>query len=196
MATVTRKPWTADELCRLPEGWRYEIGEGELVIMSPGGFRHSRLIIRIGYVLEGFVSLHKIGKVVGGEFGVYLHHVPQEILRGVDVAFYSNERVKRMGGETGFPDVPPDLAVEVHLPDERDMRRKVQQYLAAGVRSVWVIDPRKRTLTQHRPGEEQAVIAEMDSTVREPVLPGFGCELRELFGEEQGREGMPGKASS
>ena len=40
MATTTRKPWTADELIRLPQGWRYEIDEVELVVMPPAGFGH------------------------------------------------------------------------------------------------------------------------------------------------------------
>ena len=186
MGTTTKakqKPWTADELCRLPEGWRYEIDEGELVIMSPAGHRHANIITNVVLLVGAFVKAHKLGKVDTGELGVYLHHDP-ESLRGIDIAFYSNERLARVGKEVGFLDVPPDLAVEVHLPDERDMQRKVQQYLTAGVRSVWVIDPRKRTLTQHRPGEEPAVVAERDATVQEPVLPGFECKLREMFGEE------------
>ena len=37
VSATTRKPWTADELGRLPKPWRYEIDEGELVIMSPAG---------------------------------------------------------------------------------------------------------------------------------------------------------------
>ncbi len=186
MSTTTKakKPWTADELCRLPDSWRYEIDEGELVIMSPAGRRHSRLTNWIAHAITGFVHQHALGEVESGEFGFYLHRTP-DTLRGIDVAFYSNERVQQMGDDDeGFPDVPPDLAVEVHLPDEQDMQRKVQQYLTAGVRSVWVIDPRKRTLTQHRPGEEPASITDKDAAVREPVLPGFECRLAELFGEE------------
>ncbi len=183
LSTKTRKHWTAEELNRLPEFWRYEIDEGELVIMSPAGKRHSRLTMRIARILGNFVEAHSLGEVDGGELGVYLHHDP-ETLRGIDVAFYSNERNKQAGDIEGFPDVPPDLVVEVHLPDERDMQRKVQQYLAAGVRSVWVIDPRKQTLTQHRPGEQPALIAERDAPVQEPVLPGFECRLVELFGEK------------
>ena len=35
MAIATNKPWTADELRRIPGGWRYEIDEGELLIMAP-----------------------------------------------------------------------------------------------------------------------------------------------------------------
>jgi Uma2 family endonuclease len=182
--TTKKKPWTADELSRLPKLWRYEIDEGELVIMSPAGRRHSRILMATGALLRNFVHAHKLGEVVGGEFGVYLQREPQT-LRGIDVAFYSSERVKQMGDDDkGFPDVPPDLAVEIHLPDERDMQRKVVQYLAAGVRSVWVIDPDARTLAQHRPGKAPRMLADPEMVVEESVLPGFACRLRELFGEE------------
>lgn len=51
MSTMTRKHWTAEELNRLPEFWRYEIDEGEFVIMSPAGKRHSRLTMRIARIL-------------------------------------------------------------------------------------------------------------------------------------------------
>ena len=51
MATTTRKPWTANELRRLPEGWRYEIDEGELVIMPPAGFEHDDVTTTIVLLL-------------------------------------------------------------------------------------------------------------------------------------------------
>lgn len=186
MSTTTKtqqKSWTADELCRLPEGWRYEIDEGELVIMPPAGVEHGGIAGNVTALFWNFVTERKLGMVVTGEVGFRLHLGP-ETLRAADVAFLSKERLARIADRRGFSNVPPDLAVEVHLPDERDMQRKVHQYLAAGVRSVWVIDPRKRTLTQYRPGEQPALIAEMGASVREPVLPGLECRLRDLFGEE------------
>jgi Uma2 family endonuclease len=185
VATTTKKPWTADELGRLPQGWRYEIDEGELVIMSPAGRRHSRTVMEIGRRLGNFVRDHGLGEVDGGEFGVYVRREPPQILRGLDVAYYSQQRLARMGADDeGFPDVPPDLAVEVHLPDEADMQRKVQQYMEAGVLSVWVVDPRRRTLTQHRPGAAPRTLTDPEAAVEDPVLPGFACRLRELFGED------------
>ena len=183
MSTTTNKPWTADELDRLPEGWRYEIDEGELVIMAPAGLDHGEAVSATDMLLRQFVRAQKLGKVFSGEVGFRLQ-VGSETLRGVDIAYISNERLARIADRRGFSDVPPDLAVEVHLPDERDMQRKVQQYLAAGVRAVWVMDPRKRSLTQYRPGEPATVIADMNATVQEPVLPGFECRLLELFGEK------------
>lgn len=181
MNAITVKPWTADELCRLPKGWRYEIDDGELVIMSPGGRRHGRTVIRIAYLLESFVSANRLGEVDGGEFGVFVRRGPLQVLRGIDVAFYGAERLLQLGDEEGFADVVPDLAVEVHLPDERDMQRKVDQYLAAGVRSVWVVDPRKRTLTKYHAGNDPVVLTDPHAVVTEPVLPGFECRLQEVF---------------
>ena len=182
VATTTRKPWTADELHRLPPGWRYEIDAGELVIMSPAGYRHGDLVMRIGRVLGNFVDANRLGRVVGGEAGFRLQSTP-EILRGADVAFVSAHRDARIKDRKSFSDIPPDLAVEVHDSSEPDLRRKIEQYLAAGVRSVWVIDPESRTLTRHVPGEPPRVWNDPDAVVLEPVVPGFSCRLHELFGE-------------
>ena len=182
-ATKAKRPWTADELCRLPDGWRYEIDEGELVIMPPAGFEHGDRAGSVTILLGSFILQHRLGRVLTGEVGFRLQTGP-ETLRAADVAFVSNERLARIPDRTGFSEVPPDLAIEIHDPSEPDLQRKVQQYLAAGVRSVWVVDPSKRTLTQHRPGGQPAVITDRDAAVRDPVLPGFECRLRELFGEE------------
>jgi Uma2 family endonuclease len=114
---------------------------------------------------------------------VYLRREPLEILRGVDVAFYSHQRLALVGGESGFLSVPPDLAVEVHDPTEPDLSRKVQQYLDAGVRAVWVLDPETRSLTRYAPGEPPRTCTDPAGVIEEPVLPGFTCRLHELFGE-------------
>lgn len=183
MATTTKKPWTAEELDRLPEGWRYEIDEGELVIMAPAGFEHGRLQVRIGSIVRTFVAEHGLGEVVGGEVGFFVRRGP-DVLRAPDVAFYSSERLARIRDRRRFPEVPPDLAVEVHDPSEPDLSRKIRQYLEGGVRAVWVVDPETGTLTRHAPREEPRVWSAPEAVVEEPVLPGFACRLAELLGEK------------
>ena len=127
---------------------------------------------------------HHLGKLLTNELGVYLSRKPRETLRGIDIAFYSNERLAHITDRKGFPDVPPDLAIEVHDSSEPDLRRKVDQYLAANVRAVWVIDPEAGSLTRHAPGEVRHVWNEPEAVVTEPVIPGFSCRLRELLSEE------------
>lgn len=180
VSTTTRKPWTAEELNRLPEGWRYEIDEGELVIMAPAGWRHAEVTAAIAWLLRNFAITSRLGYVLAGESGFFIRRGP-DVLRAPDVAFYSAERAARIHDRKGFTHVPPDLAVEVHDASEPDLTRKVQQYLEAGVRAVWVVDPEARTLTRHAPGEEPRSWSDPQAAIEEPVLPGFVCRLGQLF---------------
>jgi Uma2 family endonuclease len=150
--------------------------------MAPAGFEHGRLQVQIGSIIRNFVAERRLGGVVGGEVGFFVRRAP-DTLRAPDVAFYSHERLARIRDRRGFPEVPPDLAVEVHDPLEPDLGRKVRQYLEAGVRAVWVVDPEARTLTRHARGEEPRTWSDPEAVVEEPVLPGFSCRLRELLGE-------------
>lgn len=184
MGTITQKPWTAEELNRLPEGWRYEIDEGELVIMAPAGFEHNDVTTEIATRLRQFAKQRLLGKVLTNELGVLLRRDP-DTLRAPDVAFYSNERIARIRDRKGFPDVPPDLAIEVHDRSEPALARKIQQYLEAGVQAVWVVDLETRSLTRYAPGESPRTWSGPDAVVEEPILPGFHCRLAELVLEEQ-----------
>ena len=178
--------WTAEELSRLPEDWRYEIDEGELVIMAPAGLKHGNTSVKVSSLLNAFVEQNRLGMVVSNDTGFRLQVAPEETLRAPDVAFISKERLARIADPKGFSEVPPDLAVEVKSASEFrvNMRRKVEQYLAAGVRSVWVLDPESRTLTQYLPDHNPAVYTGSATTIEDPVLPGLRCSLDELFGEE------------
>lgn len=181
MGVSTKKPWTAEELVRLPEGWRYEIDEGELIIMAPAGWLHGKLTYRVASVLGQFIGERQLGEVLTGEPGFFVRRNP-DVLRAPDVAFYSAERAARVEDPMSFPTIAPDLAVEVQDPSEPDLTRKIEQYLQGGVRAVWVVDPLARTLTRHAAGEPSRVWSNPEAVVEEPVLPGFRCQLRELFG--------------
>ena len=66
-----------------------------------------------------------------------------------DVSFFAWDRLP--GGkvpEEPVPAVAPDLAVEVlsKSNSRKEMDRKVGEYFASGVRLVWLIDPKKKTV--------------------------------------------------
>ncbi|MDR7574282.1 MAG: Uma2 family endonuclease, partial [Armatimonadota bacterium] len=115
MGTITKKPWTAEELSRLPEGWRYEIDEGELVIMAPAGWLHGKITSQVDFILRRFVHEHHLGEVLAGESGFFVRRDP-DVLRAPDVTFYSAERAARIADVMSYPTVPPDLVVEVQDP--------------------------------------------------------------------------------
>jgi Uma2 family endonuclease len=86
--------------------------------------------------------------------------------------------------QEGYPDVAPDLVVEVLSPHDLFPRvlRKVQQYLKAGVRLVWVVVPEDRSVTVYRSGQEPVILAEGETLSGGDVLPGFQCAVARLFG--------------
>ena len=84
-----------------------------------------------------------------------------------------------------IPDLAPDLAVEVLSPGNTpgEMARKRQEYFAAGVRLVWLVDPEARTVEVYTDPEQSTVRHEADTLEGGAVLPGFALPLRELFAE-------------
>ena len=77
----------------------------------------------------------------------------------------------------------PDLAVEVVSPHDLayDVDSKVEGYLQAGVRLVWVVNPAARTVRVHRPDGSSATLRPGDQLTGGEVLPGFHCLIRDLF---------------
>ena len=82
-----------------------------------------------------------------------------------------------------YGSVAPDLAVEVLSPGDRPryVLDKVGEYLEAGVRLVWVIDPRKARAVVYRSLSEVRELGPNDALEGEDVLPGFACPLRDIL---------------
>jgi len=70
------------------------------------------------------------------------------------------------------------------------MARKVREYFEAGVRVVWLIDPKKRTARVFS-GHDQSVLVRADQALDGgDVLPGFVLPLKDLF--DRGRRPRSG----
>jgi Uma2 family endonuclease len=178
---ATTRVWTDNELLRLPDdGRKHELVDGALVV-SPAGGRHGRVIVRLTVRLGGFVMERRLGEVFDSSTG---YRLPGGNLRSPDVSFVSADRLREGGVPQGFLYVAPDLAVEVLSPDDRPgpMIDKVGEYLAAGVRLVWVIDPESQRAAIHRSLTERREIGPEGSLQGEDVVPDFSCPLAALFG--------------
>lgn len=79
--------------------------------------------------------------------------------------------------------IAPDLAVEVVSPHDLayDVDSKVEDYLQADVRLVWVVNPVTRTVRVHRPDGPGTTLRLDDELTGGDVLPGFRCPLRDIF---------------
>jgi Uma2 family endonuclease len=81
--------------------------------------------------------------------------------------------------------IAPDLAVEIlsrGQPDER-FDKKIQFYLAQGVRLVWIVDPRARTVTVLTPGQEPRTLTAGNTLDGGEVLPGFSVPIADIFAQ-------------
>ena len=181
--TTADKLITAEELLRMPEpadGTHFELFRGELVKMAPAGGRHGRIALKVGAALLAFVEEHDLGQVASNDTGVFTQRDPDTVL-GPDVVFWSHQRLPEM--PDGFVEVPPDLAVEVVSPSDTQSRvhEKVLHYLDHGVRLVWVVDPKTRTITVYRSRQDVRILAAEDEITGDEALPGFACQVGEFF---------------
>jgi Uma2 family endonuclease len=122
------------------------------------------------------------GLIVSGEAGVRLRQTAESIV-GVDVAYVGPEVAARRGPETSLIDGAPVLVVEILSPSDtvEDVNEKTDEYLAAGVRLVWVIDPHDRTVTIYRPGHEPEFANVRQELSADAELPGFRVPVAQLF---------------
>ena len=174
----TKTLWTAEMLREFPDdGYRYELNKGSLIKMSPGNFWHGALGSKIDHRLRSFVELHDLGEVSVLEAGFVLQRSP-DTLRCPDVSFVRKERLADIP-RTGFPEIAPDLAVEVISPSntETEIREKTSQYFDAGTTSIWVFYPEQRKVEVHNRSRGTTVLG-VDDTLEEPdLLPGFRLPL-------------------
>src|SRR5215208_5390947 len=178
--TVAARPelMTTEQLLALPddgkERWliRGELRERGMTRRNRG---HSRVSMKIGYLLRKWMETQPEprGEILGGEAGVRLRRNPDTTV-GVDVAYVSPQVADADPHETRFFDGIPVLVVEVLSPTDshEDVTEKVGTYLDAGVKIVWVVDPRFRTVTVYRPDAEPELFNVTQTMSGSPDLPG------------------------
>ena len=173
---------TSEDLWKLvADGSRYELSNGELVPMTPVNFQHGKIVVRFSRLLDQFVEQHRLG-AVGTEIGFRLARNP-DTLRAPDIAFVAQSRQPKGAAALKFAEFAPDLAVEVLSPEDSasEVLKKTEEYLAAGVRLVWIADPGTQTITVYRSLEDVRVLPADQELDGGDVLPGFRIPVKEIF---------------
>lgn len=174
---------TADELWRIAhDGKRHELVRGELRTMSSAGSEHGLIVARVTILVGQFVQSHQLGMVFGAETGFKIGTNP-ETVRAPDLAFMRPQRLPKAGLPKAFWPGAPDLAVEVVSPGDtvEEVDDKVADWLAAGTEVVWVLKPKRRTVTVCGPGNALLNFADDQELDCGDILPGFHCRVAELF---------------
>ncbi len=174
---------TADDLSQLPaDGWRYELVRGALHRMAPAGSDHGTIAMNIAGPLHQYARAHDLGTVYAAETGFLLSRNPDTV-RAPDAAFVTHDRVAAVGKVSSYWPGAPDLVVEVISPGDlyTEVAEKVADWLAAGTLLVYVVDPRRQTVTIHRAPNEMQTLAAQDTLDAEPVVPGWRLPMADVF---------------
>jgi len=180
--SVATQITTAEQLLRAPQsGQSSELINGRLVQITPAGWEHGRIAMRLGAALHQFVDQHGLGICVAAETGFLLSRDPDTV-RAPDVAYVSSERFSAVEGKPRYLPVAPNLVVEVVSPSDRnsEVEEKVQHWLDFGVDLVWVVRSKEKNVTAYSHGDA-VVLGDSDLLEAPGILPGFSLAVAELF---------------
>ncbi len=169
---------TADDLLRLNlPNKRTALVKGVLVVREPAGYRHGDVTTKLTVVIGGFVQARNLGTVLAAETGFKLFTNPDTV-RAPDVAFVHRDRLPDPP-PAGYAPFAPDLVIEVLSPDDRpgEVLAKVADWLSAGCRLAWVVDPVRRLARVYRADGTESLVTDRDTLDGEDVLPGFSRQL-------------------
>ncbi|HTU22856.1 MAG TPA: Uma2 family endonuclease [Gemmataceae bacterium] len=191
---LMQREYTPEDLLAMPDSENFELVNGRLVerhrtsrtveVEDHMGFLADQIAMRLLQRLANFCDEHPLGWVLIPSSGGF-EGFPgsSRRVRKPDVAFV---RYGRFPGEQlplGHAHLAPDLAAEVISPNDtyEEVDQKIEEYLRAGVRLVWIISPQHHTVRVHRLNGSSHSLRENDELDGEDVVPGFRCPVRDLF---------------
>jgi Uma2 family endonuclease len=180
-AMGTRTLMSLEEFERLPDdGMRHELNEGELVSVTHPKFRHTWIVQNINERLSRFVNERGLGRVLSE--AAYLPSADPPTLRVPDVSFVRRERLGQPPPDDYFEGAP-DLAVEIVWPSDsaEDLDLKVDQYLEAGSKVVWVVYPSTRRIHVYHPDGATEMLADGQDLEARALFPGWSVRVADLL---------------
>ena len=179
---VSKKKLTFQDYLQTPDDVRYELIDGELVLLPTPNTIHQRLLIKLATRLYPFIEKENfIGTVLIAAIDVVLSDT---VVLQPDILFIANERAHIITEDN--IQGAPNLAIEILSPSDpnRDRVRKRRIYERHGVGEYWLVDPYARNITVlllDGDGYETDGIYGEGDTLVSPTLRGFALNVSDLF---------------
>jgi len=174
--------YTPEDLLTLPDDRAYELVDGRLVEKNMGT-RSSWVAFQLGHRLQVCLDRQSAGWVLTENTFQCFPDSPKKVRRP-DVAFIRYGRLPDEQLPSGHCQTAPDIAAEVVSPNDThtEVSAKIEEYLAAGVSLVWIVNPDTRTVLVYREGGDTVgFLHENDELTGESVLPEFRCRVGEIL---------------
>jgi Uma2 family endonuclease len=164
----------------VPENFEFVDGElverdMSLLSVSTGGELYHRL--------HRFAVEHKLGRAFTDGLGYRCFADDPRKVRRPDVSFIKQSRLTRTVVTSNEVTIPPDLVAEVVSPNDLfyEIEARVKEYLVAGVRLIWVINPDSGIVQVYRADGSWTRLTPEDDLSGEDVVEGFSCRIADLF---------------
>lgn len=173
--------FTYEDYKNAPNDKRYELLEGELIVVPSPKTYHQRISGNLSFKLRDFVLQRELGEVFDAPYDVVLS---EETVLQPDILFVSKER-SHIITEDNIQGAP-DLVIEILIfaTQDRDRTWKRSIYAKYGVDEYWLVDPDKKTiqvLELGKKGYQQFKIFQTDQILESPLLTSLGINLEEVF---------------
>lgn len=195
MATAAAAKLTTEDLLAMPDdGVERWLIRGELrekpsefpeAAMTVRNRHHCKTTTAIGGEIRQWNKSRPKpwGGIYSGEAGVKLQGVGGTTV-GVDVVYATPDVVAVQSDDTTtLLEGVPTLCVEILSPNDtvEQIAEKRNEYLAAGVPLVWVVDPYDRSVRVYRPDAKPVTYNDDQSIPEHPAMPGFAPAVADLF---------------
>ena len=178
-----KRNWTDEEFMALPDGDRYELVNGELIIVGNSGMEHGNLGAFLCGLLEIYARRNKLGSTFDSSTAFTMKTGNK---RSPDVSFVAKDRLRGLKKlPKGFFQGAPDLAVEIISPSNTfdEIHTKIVEYFDSGSKLVWVIHPDEESVLVYHKPQPDKLLQRSDSLDGETIIPGFTVPFTELFAD-------------
>ncbi len=172
---------TAEQFAEMSFDGPVELVRGEIVELTRPDQSHGNVCFEVAKAIDAWACLERSGRVTTNDSRI-VTQPDLDTVRGADVAFFSISQLPDGKLPRGQTTLAPVLCVEVlsHSNTWTETRRKIDEYLEAGVREVWIVDPDMRTVEAFR-SDRPAVLFRHSQSLTSSELAGFETLVSELF---------------
>jgi len=176
-----RVKFTYEDYRHMPDDRRYELMEGDLLMVPSPIEYHQRISRNLEFILWKFIQEHNLGFVYDAPFDVVLS---EENVVQPDILFVSRERSSIITAENVKG--APDLVIEILSPatEYRDREIKRKLYAKHGVKEYWLVDPDKQTMEVMKLSEggyKTIGLYKKGEKLQSPTLVGLSFDPKEVF---------------
>ncbi|ACK66815.1 protein of unknown function DUF820 [Rippkaea orientalis PCC 8801] len=167
------------QLCQVNEAWRLEVtAKGDLLIMPPVGGKSGRREASLISQVWLWNEQTQLGIVFSSSTVFCL---PNGGKRSPDVAWVKLDRWQGLTEQEQekFPPLCPDFVIELRSKTDNleDLQEKMAEYLDAGLRLGWLINPQHQQVEIYRPNHNTEIVSLPTCLSGENVLNNFVLDI-------------------